>query len=109
MRQLPSPAELRKRRMIGGGIAGVGLTLLGYQLWRLIGFLGSVDESGAAKTLSHPGFSALGTTLVLALLGLVIGVAIGRGRGARKRCPRPDSRRPGVTIEGESKRLNDDG
>ncbi len=103
------PAEVAKRRMIGGGIAGAGLALLAYQVWRLVDVVRVLGETTAVATPPHPGYGGIGTNLVLGLLGLVVGVVIGQGRGRRKRVARPAERSAGVTIEGEGRQIHGEG
>ena len=109
MRQLRGPAVVVKRRMIGGGIAGAGLALLAYQVWRLVDVVRVLGETSAVATPPHPGYGGIGTNLVLGLLGLVVGVAIGQGMGRRQRAPCQAERSAGVTIEGEGRRIHGEG
>lgn len=110
MKHIPGPNNLRQRRLIGGGIAGVGIVLFGYPLWRLVEFLMGQGESvGAASSPPHLGFGGLGTTLLLGLLGLLVGLAIGWSRGRRASAPRPEGRPAGITITGEARRVRGDG
>ena len=110
MKHIPGPSNLRQRRLLGGTIAGGGIALFGYQLWRLIGFLMGQGESvGTASPPPHLGFGGLGTTLLLGLLGLLVGLAIGWSMGRRASAPRPEGRPDGITITGEARRVRDHG
>ncbi len=110
MKHIPGPNTRRQRRLLGGGIAGVGVVLFGYQLWRLVGFLMGQGESvGAASPPPHLGFAGLGTTGLLGLLGLLVGLAIGWSRGRRASAPRSEGRADGITITGEASRVRGDG
>ncbi len=106
MKPIAGPLDARQRRLVGFGIAGMGLVLLSHQLWQLVEFFLGVADRDVAMTSAPTSLGGVGTSLALGVLGLVMGVVIGHFMGRRK--PVERSAR-GIVIDGEARRVRDDG